>query len=45
MTKEGRYMFSVLMLSTVLMTLNIVAVSSGIADDYYSQLSEWLNNL
>jgi hypothetical protein len=45
MSNNEKYMFSALMLSTVLMMINIVLVTSGIADGYYWQLTEWLNNL
>jgi hypothetical protein len=45
MSKEVMYMFSALLLSTVVMMINIVAVASGIADSYYVQLTEWLTDL
>jgi len=45
MSNNEKYMFSALMLSTVLMMINIVAVTSGMADSFYSELTEWLNNL
>jgi hypothetical protein len=45
MPNNEKYMFSALMLSTVVIIINIVAVTSGIADSYYTQLTEWLNNL
>ena len=45
MTGNEKYMLSALMLSTVVIMINIVAVTSGVADSYYMQLTEWLNNL
>lgn len=45
MPSNEKYMLSALLLSTVVIIINIVAVSSGIADSYYTQLTEWLNNL
>jgi hypothetical protein len=44
MPNNEKYMFSALILSTVVIMINIVAVTSGIADSYYIQLTEWLNS-
>jgi Co/Zn/Cd efflux system component len=45
MSNHEKNLYIALMLSTVLMMINIVAVTSGIADSYYSQLTDWLNSL
>ena len=45
MPGNEKYMLSALMLSTLVIMINIVAVASGVADSYYMQLTEWLNNL
>jgi hypothetical protein len=45
MPNYEKYMYSALMLSTVIIIINIVAVTSGLADSYYTQLTEWLDNL
>jgi len=44
MTNDNKQLFIALMLSTVVTMINIVAVSNGIADSYYSQLTDWLIN-
>jgi len=45
MTSFEKHMFVALSVCTVVMLLNIFAVTNGLADDYYSQISEWLRNL
>ena len=45
MSGNEKYMYSALLLSTVIIVINIVAVASGVADSYYAQLTDWLNSL
>ena len=45
MSSFEKHMFAALSMSTVIMLLNIIAVSTGVADAYYSQLSNWLHSL
>ncbi len=45
MSKFEKNMIVALSFSTVMMLLNIAAVSSGVADSYYGQLSLWLQQL
>jgi len=40
-----KHMLFALSLSAALMFLNIYAVTTGMADGYYSQVSEWLRPL
>lgn len=45
MTSFEKHMFIALSVSSVLMLLNIYAVTNGLADDYYSHISAWLGSL
>ncbi len=45
MTRFEKHIFIALGISTVVMLLNIIAVTSGVADRYYSQVSQWLQPL
>jgi hypothetical protein len=40
-----KHMAIVLGACTLIMVLNIIAVTTGVADQYYSQLTEWLNTV
>jgi hypothetical protein len=45
MNRYEKHMFIALGLATTLMLFNIFAVTTGMADGYYAQLSDWLRNL
>ena len=45
MTSYEKHMVFALGLSTVLIALNVYAVTEGMADGYYTQVTEWLRPL
>ena len=45
MNKSDKHILTALALSAVLMLVNIIAVTNGVADGYYLEISDWLNNL
>jgi hypothetical protein len=45
MSSFEKHIFIALSFSTVIMLLNIIAVTTGAADNYYGQISAWLRQL
>ena len=45
MASFEKHMFIALSIATVAMLLNILAVTSGLADGYYSHINEWFGIL
>lgn len=45
MPNSEKHLFVALALSALAMLVNIIAVTTGVADGYYSQLSSWLINI
>jgi len=41
-TYQRSTLFTALFISTVLVAINIVAVSTGFADSYYAGIKEWV---
>lgn len=44
MSSFEKHMFVALSIATVIMLLNIIAVTSGMAESYYYQLTVWLKD-
>ena len=45
MTKhQDKFMISALIISTLVVTLNVVAVTSGAADGFYADVHNWITS-
>ena len=45
MRPHERHLFTALALSTIVMLVNVFAISNGMADDFYYQITNWLTGL
>ena len=45
MNNSDKHIITALALSAILMLVNIIAVTNGMADAYYQEITNWLNNL
>ena len=43
--RQRSTLFTALSVSTMMLTLNIIAVTSGLADSYYAEIQRWLTSL
>ena len=45
MNRRDNYLITALAFSAILMLVNIIAVTNGMADGYYTVITDWLNNI
>jgi len=45
MSSHERHLFIALALSTIVMLVNVIAITNGMADDFYHNITNWLTGL